>query len=70
MQHSYRLPEEEAEIPKVGLKQLEVITKTIRITSYACNRRKSAYSSLQEELKKLAKKLSKLKKSKSNSQYD
>ena len=50
VQHSYRLQEKEAEIPKVGLKQLEVLQKRYEILSMRVQEEKSAYSSLQEEL--------------------
>lgn len=50
VQTSYRLPVEEAEIPKVVLKQLEVIQKRFDLLLSRVNEEKSAYSSLQEEL--------------------
>ncbi|MEJ9281782.1 septation ring formation regulator EzrA [Ureibacillus thermosphaericus] len=50
VQNSYRLPEEEAEIPKLGLKQLEVIQKRFEVLLSRVREEKSAYSSLQEEL--------------------
>ncbi|MEK4230338.1 septation ring formation regulator EzrA [Solibacillus sp. FSL H8-0538] len=53
VQHSYRLPEEEAEIPKAGLKQLEVLQKRYELLSTRVQEEQSAYSSLQEELKEI-----------------
>ncbi len=50
VQHSYRLQEKEAEIPKAGLKQLEILQKRYEILSMRVQEEKSAYSSLQEEL--------------------
>jgi septation ring formation regulator len=50
VQHSYRLQEKEAEIPKVGLKHLEVLQKRYELLSLRVQEEKSAYSSLQEEL--------------------
>lgn len=50
VQTSYRLPVEEAEIPKNALKQLEVIQKRFDLLVSRVNEEKSAYSSLQEEL--------------------
>lgn len=50
VQNSYRLPEEEVEIPKIGLKQLEVIQKRFELLLSRVKEEKSAYSSLQEEL--------------------
>ena len=53
VQHSYRLQEKEAEIPKVGLKQLEVLQKRYEMLSMRVQEEKSAYSSLQEELSEI-----------------
>ncbi|MEK4627626.1 MAG: septation ring formation regulator EzrA [Solibacillus sp.] len=50
VQHSYRLQDKEAEIPKVGLKHLEVLQKRYELLSTRVQEEKSAYSSLQEEL--------------------
>lgn len=51
VQHSYRLPEQEAEIPKVTLKQLEIAQKKYELIEHRVVDQKSAYSSLEEELK-------------------
>lgn len=50
VQHSYQLPENEAEIPKIGLKQLEMIQRRFELLLSRVKEEKSAYSSLQEEL--------------------
>ncbi|WP_342462820.1 septation ring formation regulator EzrA [Ureibacillus sp. FSL K6-8385] len=54
VQSSYRLPKEEAEIPKIGLKQLEVIQKRFELLLSRVQGEKSAYSSLQEELMEIS----------------
>jgi len=54
VQNSYRLPKEEAEIPKIGLKQLEVIQKRFEVLLSRVREEKSAYSSLQEELMEIS----------------
>lgn len=54
VQNSYRLPEEEVEIPKIGLKQLEVIQKRFELLLSRVKEEKSAYSSLQEELMEIS----------------
>lgn len=56
VQNSYCLPEEEVEIPKVGLKQLEVIQKRFELLLTQLDG-KSAYSSLQEELQEISKEI-------------
>lgn len=53
VQHSYRLQDKEAEIPKVGLKHLEVLQRRYELLSTRVQEEKSAYSSLQEELKEI-----------------
>lgn len=53
VQHSYRLPEKEAEIPKQCLKQLEVLQKRYELLAHRVQEEKSAYSSLQEELQEI-----------------
>lgn len=53
VQHSYRLQDKEAEIPKSGLKQLEVLQKRYDLLSMRVQEEKSAYSSLQEELQEI-----------------
>lgn len=53
VQHSYRLQEKEAEIPKIGLKHLEVLQKRYEILSVRVEEEKSAFSSLQDELKEI-----------------
>lgn len=50
VQSSYHLSDKEAEIPKIGLKQLEVIQKRYELLVTRVQEEKSAYSSLQEEL--------------------
>ena len=50
VQSTYRISEEEAEIPKVGLKQLEMIQKRYEILASRVNEEQSAYTSLQQEL--------------------
>jgi len=53
VQHSYRLPEQEAEIPKAALKQLEIAQKKFDLIEHRAVEQKSAYSSLQEELQEI-----------------
>lgn len=60
VQNSYCLPEEEAEIPKAGLKQLEVIQKRFELLLTRVDG-KSAYSSLQEELVEISEKIEQIK---------
>ncbi|RUL56436.1 MULTISPECIES: septation ring formation regulator EzrA [Lysinibacillus] len=50
VQNSYHLTDKEAEIPKIGLKQLEIIQKRYELLLARVHEEKSAYSSLQEEL--------------------
>ena len=60
VQHSYRLPEKEAEIPKAGLKQLEVLQKRYELLSTRVEEEKSAYSSLQEELQEITEEIERI----------
>lgn len=60
VQHSYRLQEKEAEIPKVGLKHLEVLQKRYEILSMRVQEEKSAYSSLQEELTEITEEIERI----------
>lgn len=60
VQHSYRLTEREAEIPKVALKQLEVIQRRYELLSTRVQEEKSAYSSLQEELEEITEELERI----------
>jgi septation ring formation regulator len=53
VQRSYRLQENEADIPKVGLKHLEVLQKRYELLSMRVQEEQSAYSSLQEELQQI-----------------
>ncbi|WPK10615.1 septation ring formation regulator EzrA [Lysinibacillus louembei] len=53
VQHSYRLPDKEAEVPKQCLKQLEVLQKRYELLAIRVEEEKSAYSSLQEELQEI-----------------
>ncbi len=50
VQTTYRISEEEAEIPKAGLKQLEMIQKRYEILATRVKEEQSAYTSLQQEL--------------------
>lgn len=50
VQQSYRLSDEESEIPKQALKQLENLQKRYELLASRVVEEKSAYSSLQEEL--------------------
>lgn len=61
VQNSYRLPEKEAEIPKAGLKQLEVIQKRFELLLSRVKEEKSAYSSLQEELVEISEEIERIK---------
>lgn len=60
VQHSYRLTEREIEIPKVALKQLEVIQRRYELLSTRVQEEKSAYSSLQEELEEIKEELERI----------
>ncbi|WP_274307730.1 septation ring formation regulator EzrA [Solibacillus daqui] len=60
VQHSYRLQEKEAEIPKVGLKHLEVLQKRYEILSMRVQEEKSAYSSLQQELTEITEEIERI----------
>ena len=53
VQHSYRLPEEEAELPKNSLKQLEMIDRRYELLASRVAEKKSAFSILKEELEAL-----------------
>lgn len=61
VQTSYHLPDDEAEIPKLGLKQLEVIQKRFELLLMRVNEEKSAYSSLQEELVEISEEIEQIK---------
>nr|WP_106780425.1 septation ring formation regulator EzrA [Lysinibacillus timonensis] len=50
VQNTYRISEDEAEIPKIGLKQLEVIQKRYEVLADRVSEEQSAYTSLQQEL--------------------
>ena len=54
VQQSYRLPEKEAEIPQVCLKQIESLQKRYETLSQRASEEQLAYSSLQEELTLIA----------------
>lgn len=60
VQHSYRLQEKEAEIPKIGLKHLEVLQKRYEILSMRVQEEKSAYSSLQQELTEITEEIERI----------
>ncbi|MEO4051925.1 septation ring formation regulator EzrA [Solibacillus sp. CAU 1738] len=60
VQHSYRLPEKDAEIPKLCLKQLEVLQKRYELLSTRVHEEKSAYSSLQEELQEITEEIERI----------
>ena len=60
VQSSYHLPETEAEIPKLGLKQLEVIQKRFELLVTRVRDEKSAYSSLQEELLEISEEIERI----------
>ena len=53
VQHSYCLPEEEAEKPKNSLKQLEQIDRRYTLLSTRVDEQKSAFSVLKEELEEI-----------------
>ncbi|MCM3387456.1 septation ring formation regulator EzrA [Ureibacillus chungkukjangi] len=61
VQSSYHLPENEAEIPKAGLKQLELIQKRFELLVTRVRDEKSAYSSLQEELVEISEQIDRIK---------
>ena len=50
VQNSYRIPNEEVEIPKSGIKTLEAIQKRYEVLVTRIEQEQSAYSSLQEDL--------------------
>jgi len=60
VQSNYHLPENEAEIPKLGLKQLEVIQKRFELLVSRVRDEKSAYSSLQEELVEISEEIERI----------
>lgn len=60
VQNSYRISEKEAEIPKIGLKQLEVIQKRYELLVSRVEEEKSAYSSLQEELVEISEEIERI----------
>lgn len=61
VQNSYHLSEKEAEIPKIGLKQLEVIQRRFELLVMRVREEKSAYSSLQEELMQISEEIEQIK---------
>ncbi|HWK23793.1 MAG TPA: septation ring formation regulator EzrA [Ureibacillus sp.] len=61
VQSSYHLPENEAEIPRLGLKQLDVIQKRFELLLTRVRGEKSAYSSLQEELVEISEEIERIK---------
>ncbi|MEG0470710.1 MAG: septation ring formation regulator EzrA [Solibacillus sp.] len=60
VQHSYRLQEKEAEIPRAGLKHLEVLQKRYELLSIRVQDEQSAYSSLQEELQQITEEIERI----------
>ena len=60
VQNSYRIANEEVEIPKSGLKQLEAIVKRFELLTMRLTEEKSAYSSLQEELVSITEEIEKI----------
>ncbi|ATP41455.1 septation ring formation regulator EzrA [Solibacillus sp. R5-41] len=60
VQHSYRLQEKEAEIPKAGLKHLEVLQRRYDLLSIRVQEEQSAYSSLQEELQEITEEIERI----------
>ncbi|WP_199677433.1 septation ring formation regulator EzrA [Lysinibacillus yapensis] len=61
VQSSYHLSEKEAEVPKMGLKQLEIIQKRFELLLMRVREEKSAYSSLQEELMQISEEIERIK---------
>ncbi|SOC36594.1 septation ring formation regulator EzrA [Ureibacillus acetophenoni] len=61
VQTTYRISEEEAEIPKAGLKQLEIIQKRFEILATRVHEEQSAYSSLQQELIEISEEIEQIK---------
>lgn len=53
VQQSYRLPEQEAEIPQKALEEIEKVNKKFALITKQLNESSSAYSSVQEEIKTL-----------------
>lgn len=51
VQQSYRLPEQEAEIPQKTLEEIEKVNKKFSLLTTQINENSSAYSSLQEDIK-------------------
>lgn len=60
VQHSYRLPDKEAEIPKLCLKQLEVLQKRYDLLATRVQDEQSAYSSLQQELQEITEEIERI----------
>ncbi|WP_431027530.1 septation ring formation regulator EzrA [Lysinibacillus sp. LZ02] len=60
VQHSYRLPEKDAEIPRNCLKQLEVLHRRYELLAMRVTEEKSAYSSLKEELEEISEELARV----------
>lgn len=60
VQHSYRLSEKEAEIPRNCLKQLEILHKRYELLAMRVTEEKSAYSSLKEELEQIGEELARI----------
>lgn len=60
VQHSYRLPDKDAEIPKLCLKQLEVLQKRYDLLATRVQEEKSAYSSLQQELQEITEEIERI----------
>lgn len=60
VQHSYRLQDREAEIPRAGLKHLEVLQKRYELLSIRVQEEQSAYSSLQEELREITEEIERI----------
>ncbi|CAM5201035.1 Septation ring formation regulator EzrA OS=Ureibacillus acetophenoni OX=614649 GN=ezrA PE=3 SV=1 [Ureibacillus acetophenoni] len=61
VQTSYQLTEEEAEIPKIGLKQLEMIQKRYEVLATRVREEQSAYTSLQQELIEISEEIEQIK---------
>lgn len=60
VQHSYRLPDKDAEIPKLCLKQLEVLQKRYDLLATRVQEEQSAYSSLQQELQEITEEIERI----------
>lgn len=61
VQQSYQLSEEEAEIPKQALKQLESLQRRYAVLAARVAEEQSAYSSLQEELIEMSEEIERIK---------